>query len=87
VDDETRGTVKDDTTGLLKEEGVGAGTWIKLVGIIILVGLAVVLTFVFISRALFRWGFVGGFLVVGVILLIGAWLFDRREARLRRGDY
>ena len=36
---------------------------------------------VFISGALMRWGFIGGFIVVGAVLLGVAWLYDKRETK------
>jgi hypothetical protein len=63
------------------EEGFGTGTWVKMFAILIGVGIAIILTFVFISGALARWGIIGGFIVVGAVLLVGAWLYDKREAK------
>jgi 4-hydroxybenzoate polyprenyltransferase len=56
-------------------------TWLKMFAILIGVGIAVILVFTFISRAIFRWGFIGGFIVIGAVLLLLAWLYDKREAK------
>ena len=40
-----------------------------------------ILVFVFIGNSIAKWGFFGGFIVIGVVLLFGAWLFDKREAK------
>jgi hypothetical protein len=64
-----------------KEEGMGAGFWLGLVGICVAVGVIALLIFAFIGAAWYAWGLVGTFVVVGAVLLAIGWLIDRREAR------
>jgi 4-hydroxybenzoate polyprenyltransferase len=59
----------------------GGRTWLKMFGILIAVGIAVLLVLIFIGNALAKWGLFGGFLVVGAVLLLLAWLYDRREEK------
>jgi 4-hydroxybenzoate polyprenyltransferase len=65
----------------MDEDGFGAGTWVKMFAVLIGVGVAVFLTFVLATDALLRWGFIGGFVVIGVVLLLAAWLYDKRERK------
>jgi hypothetical protein len=62
----------------------GGAFWVKVFAILVGAGLAILLCLVFISELFLRWGLVGGFLALGVILLAGAWLYDKREARMNR---
>jgi hypothetical protein len=55
--------------------------WLKMFAILLGVGIAVILVLVFIGNALAKWGLFGGFLVVGAVLLLGAWIYDKREAK------
>ena len=59
----------------------GGRTWLKMFAILIGIGIAVILVFVFISNSIAKWGFLGGFIVIGAVLLVLAWLFDKREAK------
>ena len=43
--------------------------WLKMFAVLLGIGIAVILVLVFISGALARWGFVGGFIVIGAVLL------------------
>jgi len=60
---------------------MGGRQWLGLFGILLGVGVAVVLGFILISNALFKWGFIGGFIVIGIVLLLFAWIYDRRQAK------
>ena len=62
----------------------GAGFWLKIFGTIIGVGLAVLLILLFIGNMFARWGFIGGMIVLGIVLLVSAWISDKREARKDR---
>ena len=61
----------------------GGRTWLKMFGILIAVGIAVilVLVFIFIKSSIIRWGFLGAFIVIGALLLLLGWLYDKREAK------
>jgi hypothetical protein len=37
--------------------------------------------FLIFSRAVYAWGFLGAFLVLGAIVILIAWIFDRRTQR------
>jgi hypothetical protein len=62
-------------------EGLGAGFWLKLVAVVLACGLAGLLLFLLLSRAAYRWGFLGGFLALALLLLLAGWIWDRRNSR------
>jgi 4-hydroxybenzoate polyprenyltransferase len=65
----------------MDDDGISGRDWLRMFGILFGIGVAVVLGFIFISNALFKWGFIGGFIVIGAVLLLFAWIYDRRQAR------
>jgi 4-hydroxybenzoate polyprenyltransferase len=65
----------------MDDGSLGGRTWLKMFGILLAVGIAVILVLVFISNSIAKWGFFGGFLVIGAVLLLLAWLYDKREAK------
>jgi uncharacterized membrane protein len=65
--------------GAKVDEGLGAGFWFKVIGVVVLGGIAVMLSFLLIEAAWYRWGFVGGFIFFGVVLLGIAYIGDRRS--------
>ena len=65
----------------MDDGSLGGRTWLKMFGILILVAVAALLVLIFIGNALAKWGLFGGFIVIGAVLLLAAWLFDKREAR------
>ena len=65
----------------MDDGSLGGRTWLKMLGILILVAVAALLVLIFIGNALAKWGLFGGFIVIGAVLLLVAWLFDKREER------
>ena len=55
--------------------------WLKMFGVLVLIGIGALLVLLFIGNALAKWGLFGGLIVIGAVLLLIAWLFDKREAR------
>jgi hypothetical protein len=43
-------------------------------------GIALLILFLIFTRAIYAWGFFGAFLVLGIILLLIGWIYDRRQA-------
>ena len=58
---------------------MGGAAWLKLIGIILGCAALGVLAFVIFSRVWLRWGFLAGFLVLAGVLLLAAWIYDRRQ--------
>jgi hypothetical protein len=62
------------------EEGLGFGFYAKLVGLCLGIGLIAFVILLLFARAAFAWGFLGAFLVLSLVLLGIAWIYDRRQA-------
>ena len=60
---------------------LGARFWLWVVGVTVGVAVAGFLLFVLIGWAWYAWGLFGMLLVFGGVLLLLAWIHDRREAR------
>ena len=63
------------------EEGLGAKFWFAMVGVILAIGVGSILLFWLVSAAAYRWGFIGGLLFFGGILLLVAAIYDRTHRR------
>ena len=65
----------------VESEGLGGKFWLMLVGGIFVVCLGGFLLFVFISTAWARWGAIAALIVTMGLILLVAWLIDRRQTR------
>lgn len=63
------------------EEGLGAKFWFGMVGVILAIGVGSILLFLLVSAAWYRWGFIGGLLFFGALLLVVAAIYDRTHRR------
>jgi hypothetical protein len=63
------------------EEGLGAGFWLKMFGLVLLGGIAALLFFLLIDLAWVRWGALGALLFFFVLIGGIAYIHDRREQR------
>ncbi|MDX6535155.1 MAG: hypothetical protein QOF68_2899 [Gaiellales bacterium] len=63
---------------------MGARFYLTLAGISLAVGLGALLVFSLIGVAWAAWGFFGMFAALSAVLLLGAWIYDRRQANLNR---
>ena len=63
------------------EEKLGLRFFAWLAAVVIGGGLVLLIVLLIFSRAVYAWGFLGAFVVLGAILLLIGWLYDRREAR------
>jgi hypothetical protein len=59
----------------------GFGFWLKMAGVIVLIGIACLVFFLLLDVAWAAWGGFGALLAVGAVLLLVAWIYDRRNAR------
>ena len=64
-----------------EDEGLGAGFFLKIAGVCVAIGIGAMIIFLIFSRAVYAWGFFGAFIVLGAVLCLFAWLYDRRQAR------
>ena len=69
------------------EEGLGAKFWFGMVGVILAIGVGSILLFLLVSAAWYRWGFIGGLLFFGGILLLVAAIYDRRHRRRYEDEF
>jgi hypothetical protein len=63
------------------DEGLGAGFWWKLIGLVVLGGIAAALFFIFISEAWVRWGGLGVILLTFLIIGALSYVHDKRVQR------
>lgn len=55
--------------------------FLKLVGVVVLIAIACMVIFLLLDLAWAAWGAFGALLAVGLVLLLFAWLYDRRHTR------
>ena len=63
------------------DEGLGAGFWFKLVGIVLACGIGAMLLFLLVNAAWVRWGGLGALLFFSGIALVYGYVYDRRHAK------
>ena len=63
------------------DEGLGAGFWWKMVGLVFLGGIAAVLFFLFIGAAWVRWGGLGVILLTFLIIGALSYVHDKKVQR------
>jgi Flp pilus assembly protein TadB len=69
----------------LSDDGPDSGFWWKVIGGVFLFGLAAFFLVWLLARATYAWGVGGAFIGVIIVLLVVAWVFDRRDKRRRAG--
>ena len=52
------------------EEGLGAGFWLKLIGIVLAGGIAAILLFLLVDAAWYRWGAIGALIFFSALVLL-----------------
>lgn len=60
---------------------MGFGFWLKTAGVILLGGVACLVVFLILDIAWAAWGGFGALVAFAAVLLLVAWLYDRRNAR------
>jgi uncharacterized membrane protein HdeD (DUF308 family) len=63
------------------EDGLGFKFWAGVAGVIIAAGIGMLILFLIINRTWYAWGFFGTFVVIGGLLLLIAWFYDKRQQR------
>ena len=61
----------------------GFAFYAKVAGIVAAGGLAIMVVFLFVTKAIFAWGILGAFLAIAAVVLVFGWFSDRREERRR----
>jgi hypothetical protein len=62
-------------------DGLGFKFWGGLIGIILAIAIGGMIMFLIFSRAVYAWGFLGAFLVLGAIVILVAWIYDKKSQR------
>jgi hypothetical protein len=65
------------------DDGLGAGFYFKIAGLCLACGIAAIILLRIFWRAIYAWGFFGGFIAIGILLLLFGWIYDRRDRRNR----
>lgn len=63
------------------EEGLGAGFWFKIIGLIVLGGIGAMVIFSVINNAFYKWGAIGTLIFAFVVLGVVSYVFDRRAVK------
>jgi hypothetical protein len=63
------------------DEGLGAGFWFKLIGIVILGGIAAIILLLLFTSAWYRWGAIGAIIFFSALLLLWGWIYDKRHQK------
>jgi uncharacterized membrane protein YedE/YeeE len=65
------------------DEGLGAGFYFKIAGLCLACGIVAIIVLRIFWRAIYAWGFFGGFIAIGILLFLFGWIYDRRDRRNR----
>jgi hypothetical protein len=60
------------------EDGLGRHFYLRLAGILVVVGIVMFVMFLIFFRALYAWGLLGAFIALGAMFALLGWLYDRR---------
>ena len=63
------------------DEGLGARFWFKLIGIVILGGIAAIILLLLVTSAWYRWGAIGAIIFFSVLVLLWGWIYDKRHQK------
>jgi hypothetical protein len=63
------------------DEGLGAGFFFKIAAICLACAIGAIILLKIFASAIYAWGFFGGFLAIGILLVLFGWIYDRRNPR------
>lgn len=63
------------------DEGLGAGFFFKIAAICLACAIGAIILMKIFWRAIYAWGFFGGFIGIGILLILFGWIYDRRNPR------
>ena len=70
----------------MSDDGLGFKFFLKLAGIVVRLRPRGLILFLLLSKAIYAWGFLGGFLAFALLLLAVGWIWDRRGERWNRDE-
>ncbi len=62
-------------------DGLGGKFWLKLFGLVVLIGVGGLVLFLVIGMAWYAWGALGSLVFFFLILIAFGWIYDRRHAK------
>jgi hypothetical protein len=65
----------------VNDDELGAGFWFKIFGLILVFGLGAMALFLLVDRAWYRWGGLGTLLFFFGIVLVMAYISDKRQVK------
>ena len=66
----------------MDDDKLGAGFFLKVAGICVVVAIGVMIIALIFWRAVLAWGLLGAFLAIAAVALLFSWISDRRKARV-----
>jgi hypothetical protein len=63
------------------EEGLGFKFWAGFAGVVIVGGIVGFILLLIFFRAAYAWGLFGALMALGLVLLLVAWIYDRRQVK------
>lgn len=60
-------------------EELGGKFWLWVVGVALAIGIGGMIIFVVLTAAWYAWGALGALLFFGAVLMLFAWIYDRRQ--------
>jgi hypothetical protein len=65
----------------MEDDGLGGKFWLWVIGVSLAVGIGGLLLFLLVGAAWYRWGFLGAMIFFGALLLLIAWIWDKRHEK------
>jgi hypothetical protein len=63
------------------DDGLGAGFFFKIAAVCLACAIGAIILLRIFWRAIYAWGFFGGFIAIGILLIVFGWIYDRRNPR------
>jgi len=62
-------------------DGLGAGFFFKIAAVCLACAIGAIILLSIFWRAIYALGFFGGFIAIGILLILFGWIYDRRNRR------
>jgi hypothetical protein len=71
----------------MDDRSLGGRFWLGLVAAAVGLAVAGFVMFLILDRAFYRWGIFGTLFGLAIVLLLGAWVYDRRAVKKARAEF
>jgi O-antigen ligase len=71
----------------MEDEGLGTKFWLGTFGVLLAAAVGVFIVLLIFFRAAYAWGFFGAFMLLFAVLILVAWIWDRRRNKQFEEDY